>query len=256
MKKNSLTILFEDDDIVIVSKPSGLLSIPDRFKKDEPNVRRILEEKYGRIFVVHRLDRDTSGVMVFARTAAAHRHLSMQFEHHTIEKKYLAIVAGTVPKESIDIDIPLMPNPRVPGTMMPSARGKESHTTVRVLERFRVATYVECLLKTGRQHQLRVHCAAIGYPLLIDATYGRAAEFKLSQIKRRYRLQKDTEEQPIMARTTLHAHSLSFIHPSSLQPCTFVSDPPKDFKALLTVLRKYSAALSSVTALLDDQQDS
>jgi RluA family pseudouridine synthase len=166
MKKNSLTILFEDSDIVIISKPSGLLSIPDRFKKDEPNVRRILEEKYGRIFVVHRLDRDTSGVMVFARTAAAHRHLSMQFEHHTMEKKYLAIVAGTVPKESIDIDIPLMPNPRVPGTMMPSARGKESHTTVRVLERFRVATYVECLLKTGRQHQciallLDIHCLSM-----------------------------------------------------------------------------------------------
>jgi 23S rRNA pseudouridine955/2504/2580 synthase/23S rRNA pseudouridine1911/1915/1917 synthase len=245
MKRTSLTILSEDNDIVVVNKPSGLLSIPDRFKKDEPNIRRILEEKYGKIFVVHRLDKDTSGVMVFARHADSHRNLSMQFEHHSIDKRYLAIMAGVMTKDDVDIDIPLMPNPRVPGTMMPSARGKASHTSVHVLERFRVATYVECQLKTGRQHQLRVHCAAIGFPLLVDATYGRSSEFRLSQIKRRYRLQKDVEEQPIMSRTTLHAHSLSFTHPGSGEACTFVADPPKDFKALLTVLRKYSASMSA-----------
>ena len=248
MKKNQLQILHEDIDVVVVNKPHGLLSIPDRFKHDEPNIRRILEEKYGKIFVVHRLDKDTSGVMVFARNAEAHRSLSMQFEHHTIEKIYLAIVSGVMPKDELAIDIPLMSNPKVPGTMMPSARGKASHTDVRVLERFRVATYIECTLKTGRQHQLRVHCAAVGYPLLVDATYGRAATFFLSQIKRRFRLQKDTEEQPVMARTTLHAHRLSFTHPSSGEPCTFVADPPKDFKALLTVLRKYSAAYTSSDA--------
>lgn len=252
MKKNSLTILHEDEDVVIVNKPSGLLSIPDRFKRDEPNIRRILEQKYGKIFVVHRLDKDTSGVMVFARNAPSHRSLSMQFEHHTIDKRYLAIMAGVMPKDDLDIDIPLMPNPRVPGTMMPSARGKESHTSVHVLERFRVATYVECQLKTGRQHQLRVHCAAVGFPLLVDSTYGRSSEFRLSQIKRKYRLQKDVEEQPIMSRTTLHAHSLTFTHPSSGEPCTFVADPPKDFKALLTVLRKYSASMSASTLKFDD----
>ncbi len=244
-KKKQLEILFEDNDVVVVNKAHGVLSIPDRFKRDEPNMRAMLDQRYGKIFVVHRLDKDTSGVMVFARTAEAHRHLSIQFENHTVEKRYVAVVAGVIPNDDIDVDIPLMPNPRVAGTMMPSARGKQSFTHVHVEERFRMATLVECLLKTGRQHQLRVHCAAIGYPLLVDSLYGRTDRFFLSDIKRRFRLQKDTEERPLIERTTLHARSLSFVHPVSGERLSFVAEPPKDFKALVSVLRKYSAAYTS-----------
>ncbi len=248
MKKQNLDILYQDDHVVVVSKAHGVLSIPDRFKRSEVNLRSLLEEKYGKIFVVHRLDRDTSGVMVFARTAEAHRDLSIQFEQHTVDKKYLAIVSGIVPKD-IDVDIPLMPNPRIPGTMMPSGRGKASFTHVHVLERFRVATLVECTLKTGRQHQLRVHCAAIGHPLLVDSVYGRADSFKLSAIKRRYRIQEDVEERAIIQRTTLHAYRLSFVHPVSGERLSFVAEAPKDFKALLNVLRKYSASYTSDSAV-------
>ncbi len=245
MKKKQLEILYQDDQVVVVNKAYGMLSIPDRFKKGEDNLRTLLEQKFGKIFVVHRLDRDTSGVMVFALNAESHRNLSIQFEKHTVDKKYLAVVAGIMAKDDLDVDIPLMPNPRIPGTMMPSARGKASFTHIHVLERFRVATLIECTLKTGRQHQLRVHCAAVGYPMLVDSVYGRSDSFQLSAIKRRFRLQKDEEEKPLIQRTTLHAHSLSFIHPVSGERLSFVAEPPKDFKALLTVLRKYSASYAA-----------
>ncbi len=246
MKKKQLDILFEDDEVVVLNKAPGMLSIPDRFKHQEANLRSLLEQRYEKIFVVHRLDRDTSGVMVFARNAEAHRSLSIQFEEHSVEKLYRAVLSGIMPQDDLDVDIPLMPNPRVPGTMMPSARGKASFTHIHVLERYRVATLVECTLKTGRQHQLRVHCASIGYPLLVDTVYGRADSFRVSDVKRRYRLQKDETERALIERTTLHAYKLSFSHPKSNERLSFVAEPPKDFKALLNVLRKYSASYSAM----------
>lgn len=235
-------VLYDDNDIIIINKPSGWLSIPDRFRHDEVHLRGWLEEKFGhKIFVVHRLDRDTSGVMVFAKNAEAHKHLSLQFEHHEINKKYRAVLAGRLDKDEINVDIPLLPNPSKKGMMMPSARGKESLTIVKVIQRFRVATLVECTLKTGRQHQLRVHCSAIGYPLLIDPLYGIANEFKLSQLKRRYNIGKDEEERPIISRATLHAAVLGFNHPNDSGYIEFTAPEPKDFKALVSVLSKYSA---------------
>lgn len=241
MKQTDPEILFVDNDIIIVDKPSGVLSIPDRYKLDAMNLKKWLEQQFEKVFVVHRLDKDTSGVMVFARNAEAHRNLSLQFENHEIEKKYLAVVSSVLLNDDTDIDIPLMSDPRTPGRMIPSARGKKSLTHIHVLERFRVATLVECTLKTGRQHQLRVHCAAIGHPLLVDALYGRSENFLLSNLKRRYNLRKLEMEKPIISRATLHAHSLGFKHPGSGEVQIFTSTIPKDFKALLTVMRKYSA---------------
>ncbi|MBL7998162.1 MAG: RluA family pseudouridine synthase [Candidatus Kapabacteria bacterium] len=244
MKKQKLDIIHEDDDVIIVNKPPGLLTIPDRFRASLPHARGILEESREKVFVVHRLDKDTSGVICFAKNAAAHKHLSLQFEHHTILKKYLAVVSGRVEKDDIDIDIPLMPNPARPGTMMPSARGKESFTHLHVMERYRIATLVECTLKTGRQHQLRVHCATVGYPLVIDELYGNATEFFVSTVKRRYNISKKdrfNEEKPIITRASLHAAVLGFTHPRTGQHVQFSAEPPKDFSALVNVLRKYSA---------------
>ncbi|MBU3741352.1 MAG: RNA pseudouridine synthase, partial [Candidatus Kapabacteria bacterium] len=179
MKRERLEELYCDDAIVVVNKPSGLLSIPDRFDKELPNVRGLLQQKYGEIFVVHRLDRETSGVLIMARTADAHRHLSEQFEHHTVTKLYHAVVSGIVDRDEIPISIAIAPDQRRKGLMKPSARGKEARTNLRVLERFRVATLIECELVTGRQHQIRVHCSAIGHPLLVDADYGRSTQFML-----------------------------------------------------------------------------
>jgi len=240
MSKIKYSIIFEDDDIIVVDKPSGMLTIPDRFSSAE-NLRGLLTEKYGKIFVVHRLDKETSGIMIFAKNAESHRSLSIQFEHHTVQKIYSAVIAGQLAEDSLEIDIPLMLDPVQKGMMRPSARGKESLTIMRAVEKFRIATYVECDLRTGRQHQIRVHAASIGHPLLVDSLYGTSEQFFLSSIKRRYNLQKDAEEKPIISRITLHSTSLGFKHPKTQEDMVFKAEPPKDFNALLSVLRKYSA---------------
>jgi len=245
MKQPRLKILFEDDHIVVVEKPSGLLSLPDRFDATLPNVRTEMRDRYGDIFMVHRLDRETSGVMILAKHAEAHRHLNDQFEHHTARKIYHALVSGVVERDTFPIDIPIAADTKRKGLMKPSARGKEAHTDIRVLERFRVASLLECTLITGRTHQIRVHCSAIGHPLLVDPDYGSTEAFMLSAIKRRFNLKKHSDERPIIDRLTLHAYQLTVLHPATNEPVTFVSEHPRDFAAALQVLRKYSAPYTS-----------
>ncbi|MFN3269565.1 MAG: RluA family pseudouridine synthase [Candidatus Kapaibacteriota bacterium] len=241
MKHNKLyQILYQDDDIIVVDKASGVLSIPDRFDKNIPNLRMLLEEKFGRIWVVHRLDKETSGIMVFARNAESHKDLNTQFEELNVEKIYHAFVSGWIAEDEFDIDIPLLTDPSNKGRTIPSARGKEALTKVRVLERFSIATLIECNLVTGRHHQIRVHCATVGNPLLVDDIYGKNEAFFLSHIKRRYNLKKGEEEKPIIDRLTLHAYSLKFRHPKTQEIVEFIAQYPKDFSALLNVLRKYS----------------
>jgi len=232
--------IYEDDDIIVLIKPAGVLTIPDRYNKNLQNLRTILKEKYGDIFVVHRLDKDTSGIMVFAKNAEAHKHLNTQFENATVVKIYHCVVAGIVNDDEMEIDIPLMTDPANPGKTIPSARGKQSLTMVKVLKRFRIATLVKCLLVTGRHHQIRAHLASVGHPLLVDPTYGKSNEFKLSYIKRRYNLKKNEIEKPLIARVTMHSKLLGFIHPVTNEPMEFETEYPKDFAALLQILEKYS----------------
>ncbi len=240
MKRQRPQVLYYDDDLIVVNKPPGVLSIPDRFQKDRPHVRGILERRFGRLYVVHRLDKDTSGVMLFARTAEAHRALSLQFEYRRVEKVYHAVLSGIVEQDALEVDFPLLPDPRRPGRMIPSARGKEARTSIRVLARFQIATYVECRLTTGRLHQVRVHCAALGHPLLVDPDYGGAPAFFLSSIKRRYKLAQDEVELPLLARLPLHALGLGFEHPRTGQWMRVEAPLPKDFRALLHALQKYA----------------
>ncbi|MES2765746.1 MAG: RluA family pseudouridine synthase [Bacteroidota bacterium] len=240
MATPKLEKLYEDDDVVVINKPAGLLTIPDRYQARLPNMRDILKEQYGSIFVVHRLDRETSGAIIFAKNAEAHKNLNDQFEHHTVKKIYHTVVSGIVSQDEMAIDIPLAPDPVKKGLVRPSARGKEALTTIRVLERYRMATFLECNLHTGRQHQIRVHCAAIGYPLLVDENYAGTSEFMLSSIKKKFNLAKHTEEKPLISRLTLHAYSLTFKHPSTEEEISVVAPYPKDFRALLNSLGKYA----------------
>ena len=233
-------IIHDDESIVIVSKPAGMLTIPDRFDKDFPNVRAFLLDMFGEIFTVHRLDRDTSGVLIFAKNAEAHKHLSLQFEHQSVSKTYTAIVRGIVSKDYQEIDIPLIADTRKKGLMRPSARGKESFTSIQVMQRFRMATLLECKPKTGRLHQIRVHLSAIGYPLLVDPDYGSNSEFKLSTIKKKYNVGKDQEERPLLSRTPLHSTSIEFLHPLNDRKVRYSSDLPKDMTATINVLSKYA----------------
>ncbi len=235
-----MTILHEDAHLLIVEKPSGLLTIPDRFGNKDSLVAA-LEQRYGRVFVVHRLDRETSGLLCFARDEASHRHLSMQFEHHTADKFYHALLDGVMHHEEGEINKPIGEHPTIPGKMTVASWGKPSLTFYRVTERFQHFTLAEALIKTGRTHQIRVHFKHIGYPLAVDALYGRREAFFLSEIKgRKYKSGKFSEEEkPLMSRSSLHASRLRIDHPASGERMEFRCELPKDFAAVLKQLRKW-----------------
>lgn len=233
-------IIHDDEDIVVINKISDVLSIPDRWNPDIPNLKSLLEKEYRTIFIVHRLDKETSGIMLFAKNAETHKYLNDLFQYQKIKKLYHVIVSGIMQRNELAVDIPIMADPSTKGKSMPSSRGKESLTNIKVLERFRAATLIECDLVTGRHHQIRVHCSAIGHPLLVDRIYGNETEFLLSSIKRKFNLKSGTDERPIINRITMQAHSISFVHPKTNEIKSFSADYPKDFTALLQVLGKYS----------------
>jgi 23S rRNA pseudouridine1911/1915/1917 synthase len=239
--KKDIEILYQDDAIVIVSKPSGVLTIPDRFDASKVNLYHFLQQLFGEIFIVHRIDRETSGIVCFARTAEAHRFLSQQFEARDAEKFYLALVEGKMHSTEGIIDKPIAESMTEPGKMVIAKRGKQSITHWRVLEEFRHYTLIEAEIKTGRMHQIRIHLQSDGYPLAIDGTYGKKTEFMLSDVKlRKFKSGKFSEEErPLMSRTTLHAYRLVLTHPESGERMNFVCEPPKDFQAVLNQLRKW-----------------
>jgi 23S rRNA pseudouridine1911/1915/1917 synthase len=239
-KQPILDILYDDPEFVIVNKAPGMLSIPDRFVATMPSVLKALHPLYEQVLVVHRLDRETSGIICFAKTEEAHKSLNKQFQERTVDKYYYAIVEGTPYPTSGEIDLPIIESQTTPGKMITKKSGKPSLTLYETLEVFKHYAHVKANIKTGRMHQVRVHFNAIGHPLAIDPLYGRRSEIFLSQIKRKkFNMQKEVEELPLMSRTTLHAHSLSFDHPVTGERMTFEAEPPKDFRALLSQLRKW-----------------
>lgn len=239
LAKKGIETVYEDDRIIAINKPPGLLTLPDRFNKNVPCLIRMLESVDENIFVVHRIDRDTSGLILFAKDAEAHKFLNQQFMEHSIIKVYHALVRGVFNHNELEVDIPLMANPNGKGGMVPSARGKYSLTIMRPIEKFRLASLIECSLITGRQHQIRVHASTIGFPLLIDDMYSGVSEFFLSSIKKKFNLRKNEEEQPIMKRLTLHSSYIKFTHPDDYE-LKIVADYPKDFEVLTKILRKYA----------------
>lgn len=237
----TLPTLFEDDHLWVIDKPAGLLTLPDRFDTSSLNLINWLRDRYGEAYIVHRLDRDTSGVIVVAKTEAAHRELNQQFEARTVEKIYHALLDGQPPTPTGSIEQAIAPDKQRPGRMQISSRGKAALTEYRVLENLGPFTWVEVVLHTGRTHQIRVHFQAIGLPLLVDPLYGRREAFLLSEIKgRSYNRGKEYEERPLLARTALHASRLAFDHPVSGVRLSFEAPLPKDLRAVLNQLRKRS----------------
>lgn len=236
-----IEILYIDDYIIVINKPAGYLSIPDRFDPNKANVSGYLKLKYKEVYVLHRLDKETSGIMIFARTSEAHKHLSSQFEKHSLKKKYMALVEGFVQNENGRIDKPIGESKSSGGHMIISPKGKQSITLYTVLERFKKYTLVEADILTGRMHQIRVHFKSIGHPLAIDAMYGNRSELFISDIKtKKLSVSKTNEEKPIMSRTTLHAFALEFIHPFTLEEMRLEAPPHKDMNALITQLQKWN----------------
>jgi len=186
--------------------------------------------------IVHRLDKDTSGVMVVAKNDAAYRHLTKQFKNRIVNKVYLALAHGIFVKEEGSIDSEIGRNPSERKRMSTrTKRGRPALTRWRVLERFKGVTFLELSPKTGRTHQIRVHLSSIGHPILGDPLYGRKA--KTGAIEDPM-LRKCVET---MARQVLHAHRLGFIHPQTVERVEFVSPIPQDMRELLEVLRSQTA---------------
>ncbi|AEW03265.1 RNA pseudouridine synthase [Niastella koreensis] len=237
MVKASLEIIAENDHFIVINKPPGLLSIPDREGK-EISLKDILQQKYGEIFTVHRLDRETSGIIVFAKDAETHKYLSQAFEERTVEKYYQGIVAGTLAEKQKTIEAPIAENTVRRGIMIIHQRGKPAITDYEVLEDFGKFSLLQFRIHTGRTHQIRVHMQYVGHPLVCDELYGDGLPIKISSFKRNYKLSKNEEEErPILARTGLHAQRLRFTDMEG-NVYDLEAEMPKDMRALLQQLRK------------------
>lgn len=236
-----LSILHEDEAIIAVDKPAGLLTIPDRHNPDIPSLHKTLEARRGeRLWIVHRLDKETSGVILFARSEKAHRELSMMFEDGAIGKFYVGLVNGRVEPEQGSIDAPIAEHPTVKGKMVVARRGKPSLTDYRVVEQWPLYALVQFRLHTGRTHQLRVHMQHLGNAFVADALYGNGRPFLLSSIKRAFTLSKsDEEERPLLSRVALHAYKL--VLPRGEDDSLSIESPlPKDIAACVNQLNKWS----------------
>jgi len=253
-QKLSIDILYEDDHLLVIDKPAGLLVIPDRWDASKPTVVKLARAYLAtqaaangagaaeppHIWVVHRLDRDSSGVLIMAKSSEVHAALSQQFEHGKVLKTYLALVSGQGIQAEGIIRLPIGPHPQRPGMMAIQRRhGKSALTRYTAVERFRSYTLLEVRPRTGRSHQIRVHLQAIGHPLAIDPLYGSAAPLFLSALKPSYRPKAGAAEHPLMTRLTLHAQALQLIHPRRGETFTWVAPLPKDFAAVLRNLRRY-----------------
>lgn len=246
-----MDFLLNTPDVVAIAKPAGIAVIPGR--AETTSVLEQLAAELGlpwtgqvdpRLRVVHRIDKETSGVLLFARHLAAQRHLSHQFQNNTIRKQYLALVAGSPPEDSGTVDAPLAIHPADPKRMAISKHGRPALTLWQVEQRFGPMALLRVFPKTGKTHQIRIHLKSIGLPLLIDPLYNprpprTPTGLLLSSFKRGYHPPSGQPERPLIDRLTLHAESLSFTDPSG-QEITVTAPLPKDFRAALNMLGKYS----------------
>ncbi len=236
-----LRILHCDAHIVVVDKPSGVLSVTGRgAAADLPSLLRgsaaFAENEPLR--VVQRLDREASGVILYARTLAAQQALVADFAQRRVEKVYVAIVAGYVAGDG-EVDAPLYYDRGENRAQVHPRRGKAALTRYRILQRIAGHTVLECRPVTGRLHQIRVHLASIGHPLAVDPLYGGAERLLLSHFKRGYRASTRHDERPLIARLTLHAARLTITHPAGGESATFEAPLPKDMRVTIEQLARH-----------------
>lgn len=225
----SIPVLYVDDHLLVVSKPAGLPSLVDGYHPEAPYLTGILKETYPALWVVHRLDRQTSGVIVFARTAAAHRDLNTQFEQRRAVKTYHALVQGLPAWDSRSIRLPLRADgDRRHRTVVDHQRGKPAETDLLVLERFDQVALLRATPHTGRTHQIRAHLAAVGHPIVSDPLYGGA-------------------ELSGLPRLGLHAYSLRLFHPGSRDEMEFTAPYAEDMVQAIDSLRLVTAKESQTT---------
>jgi RluA family pseudouridine synthase len=250
MKQSPFSLIYEDDRIIAVNKAPGSAEGGARWDPSRDRLDRLIlpclaegEGWGGRIFVVHRIDRDTSGLVVFAKTEETHRELSGAFEARTIKKRYYAVVHGRPPWGERTCDLALVPNGnKQHHTTIDKYRGKNSLTRFRLLGSAGNYSILEALPETGRTHQIRVHLAALGHPIVCDELYGTVKPVYLSAIKRGWR-GDPFKEKPLLARLGLHALELSLPGFGEAAGGLRLEAPlPRDMAALINQMRKASGA--------------
>ena len=232
-------IIYKDDDLIAINKPSGWLSIPDRHDAALYSVKSWFEAKGEKIFIVHRIDRDTSGLLLLARNPEAHKYYNTLFEQRTLKKTYYGLVVGNVAEDQGVYDQPIEQHPTLLGKMRVGRKGKPAITHYTVEERFRGFTWVKFQIETGRTHQIRVHLYNAGHSLVCDPLYGKPDPILLSSFKRKFNMsKKEEEERPLLSRLALHAYSVDLVDRQG-QAHAFVAPLPRDLDATLKQLRKW-----------------
>ena len=250
MRKDKIEIIYEDDNILVINKPAGVSVTKDR--AGQPQLvdflaKQIGDEATSKLRLVHRLDKDTSGVMILAKNRQTQRKFVDYFFDRNIKKTYLAIVRGALIEKQGVIDAPLGRSRKNPGLMVIDRhKGKQSLTEWRLLADFGLASLYAVNPLTGRTHQIRVHLASIGLPLAIDPLYASNRPIMLSEFKKKYRLGTNQEEKPLIDRLTLHAYQIeipeSYVIPAQagIHSNCFVARLDKKFAATIKMLTKHN----------------
>jgi RluA family pseudouridine synthase len=236
------TVVYENQDIIAVNKASGISVGGDRWDESKDRLDRLVSAflpPESRVFVVHRIDRETSGLVVFAKNEAAHRRLSLAFEGRDVKKRYIAIVHGRPSWQETACDLPLVPNGNKQHlTIVDKFRGKKSLTRFTLMGSAGNLSVLEAFPETGRTHQIRVHAAALGFPVACDSLYGNDKPVMLSALKKNWR-GDPLDEKPLLARLGLHAAELSFGECAA--PSHTINAPtPRDMSAIIKQMEKIS----------------
>lgn len=233
MRPQSITIIKETDQWVAINKPPYTPTVPERGKRTAQSVIEWAKDRWGEnIFLCHRLDRETSGILLLAKNSEMHRHLSMQFEHRKIQKVYHAIVEGKIQFDQLEVDLPINTSD-LKRIRIDHREGKKAVTSFQTIELFNRFTLMECAPKTGRLHQIRVHLASQNAKISADEKYGGRIPY-LSSIKKKI----SGDDRPLIERFALHAQQIEF-NDLEGQLETVQCPYPKDMEVFLKLLRKY-----------------
>jgi len=248
-----IPIPYEDEHLLALDKPSGLLTSPDRYDPNRPNLMKLLHagiadskpwaKERGLTYLMnaHRLDFETSGVILLAKAKPVLVQLANLFGSEKPIKSYSALVQGCPTADQLQVDAKLAPHPvRVGVIRVDPKHGKRATTTFEIRERFDGWTLLTCQPLTGRTHQIRVHLRHAGLPIVADSLYG-GKPLWLSRLKQDYHLKRDKEERPLMGRVALHAEELTLTHPVTGQLLTIRASWPKDFTVALKYLRRFAS---------------
>lgn len=228
-------IIFENDDYIAINKPPYISTLDERAKGEFISLLRMAKTYHPDAQVCHRLDKETSGVLLFARNPEAYRHTAIQFEHRQITKVYHAVSVGIHDFKGIQVYLPILAL-KTGLVKIDRTEGKEAETIFDTIAVYKAHTLIECLPITGRMHQIRIHLSCLKAPIVNDMDYGGKPIF-LSEIKRDFRLKKDTDELPLISRVALHARALNFELMDGNR-VTVEAPYPKDIRALVTQLER------------------